>query len=217
MRLLFGTDARQPTPDPGARQPTPDPGARQPTPDPADDDPQPGRAAGANRFDEAVDDWWERRLRGRPALDRVFYAASEAANHSILWHCLGAAQAAARRSARPAAELSFALGLESALVNGGVKSLFGRGRPEHPGPRPHALRQPLTSSFPSGHASAAMVAAALLSRKSRLAPLWYGLGLLVALSRVHTRIHHATDVAAGIGAGVALGAAARRLLSRQPR
>ena len=172
-------------------------------------------SAGSNcidRTDSAVDAWWERRLRGRPGLDRLFYAASEAANHSRLWHALGAAQAAARRDKRSAVELSMVLAVEAALVNGLLKTLFRRARPPHSGPRPHRLRQPLTSSFPSGHASAAMVAAAMLSRGGRWRPVWYGLALLVALSRIHVRIHHASDVAAGLGTGAALGALARRLL-----
>ena len=109
-------------------------------------------------------------------------------------------------------ELSVALLAEAVLVNGVVKTAFGRRRPPFKGDRPHNLRQPLTSSFPSGHASAAMVAAALLSRRSRWAPAYYGLGLVVALSRIHVRIHHASDVAAGIGVGAVFGAIARRLL-----
>ena len=28
-------------------------------------------------IDDAVDDWWERALRGRPTLDRLMYSASE--------------------------------------------------------------------------------------------------------------------------------------------
>ena len=188
--------------------------------DDADEDAQRRRreaaaSAGSNfidRTDSAVDAWWERRLRGRRGLDRLFYAASEAANHSRLWHALGAAQAAARRDKRSAVELSIVLAVEAALVNGLLKTLFRRARPPHSGPRPHRLRQPLTSSFPSGHASAAMVAAAMLSRGSRWRSLWYGLAVLVALSRIHVRIHHASDVAAGMGTGAVLGALARRIL-----
>ena len=162
-------------------------------------------------IDAAVDAWWERALRNRPALDLIMYSASEAANHSRLWHALGAAQAAVRRDHRPAAELSAALLAEAVLVNGVVKTIFKRRRPTFAGRRPHALRQPLTSSFPSGHASAAMVAAAMLSRRSPWAPAYYVLGLVVALSRIHVRIHHASDVAAGIGVGAVLGMVARRL------
>ena len=163
-------------------------------------------------IDTAVDGWWERALRGKPALDRLMYSVSEAANHSRLWHALGAVQAAVRRDHRPAAELSAALLAEAVLVNGVIKTVFGRRRPVVAGQRPHALRQPLTSSFPSGHASAAMVAATLLSRRSPWAPAYYALALVVALSRIHVRIHHASDVAAGIGVGAALGSIARRLL-----
>lgn len=163
-------------------------------------------------IDSAIDAWWERRLRGKPSLDRLMYSASEAANHSLLWHALGAVQAALRRDGRPAAELSVALLAEAVLVNGVIKTVFGRRRPASGGHRPHALRQPLTSSFPSGHASAAMVAAALLSRRSPWAPAYYALALVVALSRIHVRIHHASDVAAGIGIGATLGTIARRLL-----
>ena len=163
-------------------------------------------------IDNAVDDWWDRNLRGRPALDRIMYSASEAANHSMLWYALGAAQAVVRRDARPAWQLGLALLGEAALVNGVIKTIFGRRRPVYSGPRPHSLRQPLTSSFPSGHASAAMVAASLLSRRSRCAPAYYALAAVVALSRIHVRIHHASDVTAGVAVGTALGSLARRLL-----
>ena len=171
--------------------------------------------SGAKRIDgidTAIDAWWDHRLRGRPALDRIMYSASEAANHSLLWHGLGAAQAVVRRDGRLAREVSVALVAEAALVNGVMKTMIGRRRPAPKGHRPHSLRQPLTSSFPSGHASAAMVAAALLSRRSRLgARRTTGLALVVALSRIHVRIHHVSDVAAGMAVGAALGAFARQL------
>ena len=80
-------------------------------------------------IDAVVDAWWERALRGKPALDRIMYSASEAANHSRLWHALGAAQAVARRGHRPAAELSVSLLAEAVLVNGVIKTAFGRRRP----------------------------------------------------------------------------------------
>ena len=167
-------------------------------------------AATVDRIDAAVDRWWEQ-LRGRPLADRLFYTASEAADFSLLWHACGVAQAIIEDDPMIAVGLSAALGVESALINGPVKSLFKRTRPVQEHPRPHRLRQPRTSSFPSGHASAAMVAAALLSRHAGGAA-WYAAGAVVATSRIHVRIHHASDVAGGIVAGVALGAIARRVL-----
>lgn len=183
----------------------------------ASGDPEPGDRADLlttlDRIDDLIDAWWER-LRGIPNIDRIFYTASEAADFSILWHTLGVAQALVRDDPRIAIELSAALGIESALVNGPVKALFRRGRPVEQRPRPHSLRQPRTSSFPSGHASAAMVAAALLSRGSRRGLLWYGLATVVAVSRIHVRIHHASDVVGGAAVGIALGVVARRALRR---
>jgi len=163
-----------------------------------------------DRIDDLVDEWWER-LRGRPALDRLYYTASEVADFSLVWHALGVVQAIIEDDPKVAIGLSAALGVESALVNGPVKSFFKRSRPVQEVARPHNLRQPRTSSFPSGHASAAMVAAALLSRHAG-GPAWYGLAAVVATSRVHVRIHHASDVVGGALVGAALGAAARRVL-----
>ena len=164
-----------------------------------------------DRIDDTIDEWWER-FRGRPALDRLYYSASEAADFSLLWHVAGVVQAIIEDDPSIAVKLSVALGLESALVNGPVKSLFRRSRPVQDAPRPHRLRQPKTSSFPSGHASAAMVAAALLSRHAGGAA-WYAVGAIVATSRLHVRIHHASDVAGGAVLGLALGALARRVIA----
>jgi undecaprenyl-diphosphatase len=163
-------------------------------------------------LDTAVDKAWEP-LRGNPNLDRLFYAASELADFSLLWHLTGTARGVVRRNGhREALRLSAALAAESALVNGAVKSAFRRERPVHDEERPHNLRQPLTSSFPSGHASAAFLAATLLAERSRIRPLWYAAAGVVAASRVHVRIHHASDVVVGAGIGLALGRLIRKVL-----
>jgi len=162
-------------------------------------------------LDDAVDRTWEP-LRGNPTLDRIFYTASELGDFSLIWHLTGTSRGLLRRNGhREAARLAAALGAESLLVNGGIKSLFRRERPIHDEERPHNLRQPLTSSFPSGHASAAFMAATLLSERSRVKPLWFGAAAVVAVSRIHVRIHHASDVLVGAGIGLALGRVIRKL------
>lgn len=169
-------------------------------------------AALVARFDAAVDELFEKHLRGRALADRVFYTASELGDWSLLWHLLGTGQGLVLRDGfARAVRLSACMGLESAIVNGGIKSLFRRQRPVVDTDRPHHLRQPLTSSFPSGHASAAMVAAALLSDGTRAAPAFYAIGVVVAASRVHVKIHHASDVVGGVAVGLALGALAKKL------
>lgn len=162
-----------------------------------------------DQLDDRVDRRWNR-WRGVPAVDRFFYSASEAGNFSILWHLLGLVQAAVFTDPLIAVVVSLSLAAESALVNGPVKAAFRRSRPVPVHDHPYRLRTPRTSSFPSGHASAAMVAAALLSRQG-LSPLWYALAVVVALSRIHVRLHHASDVAGGLIVGALLGQAARAI------
>lgn len=165
-------------------------------------------------FDEAVDARFDRHLRGRAPIDRVMYSVTELADFSLLWHLLAATRGLrSQADASAAARVSAALAAESTLVNAGIKSLFRRERPIPDFERPHHLRIPLTTSFPSGHASAAFCAATLLADgRGRAATVgWFGLAGLVASSRVHVRIHHASDVLGGVAVGLVVGQVARRL------
>ncbi len=163
-------------------------------------------------FDAAVDRQFDR-LRGRRLADRVFYGASTVGDHGMIWLFLGALRGLRSNAHWPAAvRLGIGVGVESAIVNLGIKSFFRRPRPVSEIVRPLKLRTPLTSSFPSGHATSAFMSAGLLSDGDRrLRPLYYGLAVLVASSRVYVRIHHASDVVAGVLVGVGLGALGRRL------
>jgi undecaprenyl-diphosphatase len=168
------------------------------------------------RFDSAVDSWFEAHLRGRAAIDLLMYGASAAGEHSACWLVLAAAKGLRSGNGwRPLLRAGVAFGAESALVNGLAKAIFRRQRPTSSEPRPLPLRLPRTSSFPSGHASAAFFAAALL-RDGATWPLYYALGSLVAVSRVHVSIHHASDVVAGAVLGAVMGEAARQLLPLLP-
>lgn len=143
------------------------------------------------------------------------YAASELGDFSLLWHLIGAARGVrSERLAAEAVRLSIVLGAESVLVNGVVKSFFNRTRPAWDQQRPHTLRQPRSSSFPSGHASSGFTAAALLGERNRAWPVYLGLATVVASSRVYVRIHHASDVVGGVVTGMVLGRVARRLWPR---
>jgi undecaprenyl-diphosphatase len=165
-------------------------------------------------FDNACDRACDR-VRGNPTADRVMYVASELGNWSLIWHLVGTAQALRPgRDARSAARLSVILGIESALVNGAVKSVFRRKRPEWEELRPRQLRIPRTSSFPSGHASSSFTAAVVLSEDDDLWPIYYALAVLVSSSRVYVKIHHASDVVAGAALGLVLARIARRAWPR---
>ena len=170
-----------------------------------------------SRFDDLVDGWFDH-LRGHPVPDRVFYAASELGDFSLLWLLLASARSLrSQQDEKAALRVAVCSLVESAFVNGAVKSLFRRKRPVFDAVRPHHLRTPLTSSFPSAHATAAVSNAILLSEDDPLWPLYLALGAIVASSRVYVKIHHASDVLAGLGLGAALGLAAKRLWPLQPK
>jgi undecaprenyl-diphosphatase len=166
---------------------------------------------GVGRFDLAVDRAFDH-IRGHPVADRTFYAASELGDFGLIWVLLGTLKGLRRGGdLESALRMTAAMGVESLLVNGIVKSFFRRTRPEWVGERPLRLRQPLTSSFPSGHATAGFSAAMMLSEDDALAPLYFALATVVATSRIHVKIHHASDVAGGIALGLLLGMLGRRL------
>ena len=163
------------------------------------------------RFDTAIDTRVDD-LRGHPHLDRLMYAASELGDFSLIWHLVSTTRALGPdRGLKHAVRVAAILGVESALVNGPVKSLFKRHRPAWEQERPRKLRRPRTSSFPSGHASAAFTAAGLLSQDDPLWPLYYAIAAVVASSRVYVKIHHPSDVVAGAVLGIALAQLAKRV------
>ena len=169
------------------------------------------------RFDAGVDRMLDK-LRGSEPADRIFYTVTELGDFGLVWMLIGATRSLRSDDhLREGVRLIMCLAVESVVVNGAVKQIFKRERPVIQEPRPYNIRIPLTTSFPSGHASSAMLAAALLSEHSREAPLYWGLAALVATSRAYVRIHHASDVVGGVAVGLALGALAKRVWPVPPR
>ena len=155
-----------------------------------------------------------------PVLDGVFYPLSSAADHSLLWLATaGGREALGKGRPGTAVRLAAILVVESAVTNVALKSLFGRIRPvldpALTGPLPWGLRRPVTSAFPSGHATAGFTAAVFLSRADP-GPPWYLIAGLVGFSRVYVRLHHTSDVVAGAALGLAFGLAARRFAPPPP-
>lgn len=174
----------------------------------------PGAVRALEPFDRRADALLER-LRGRRSLDRLMLIASELGDFSLVWHIVGVSRGLTGGDRVDQAFVFAALiGLESLTVNQGLKRLFRRTRPTSAGDPRYPVRRPSTSAFPSGHASAAFFAATLLTSwdGAALAPLWFTIALVVALSRAYVRIHHASDVVGGAVVGVALGLAAAALV-----
>ena len=143
--------------------------------------------------------------------------ATALGDFSLIWHIVNVSRGlTGGRRADQVPVLALALGAESLVVNQGLKRLFRRPRPTVEGDPRYPVRRPQTSSFPSGHASAAAFTAVLLTTwdGKRSAPLWWGLAGVVGVSRAYVRIHHASDVVAGMATGAALGLGARPILRR---
>ncbi len=175
----------------------------------------PGPLAALAAFDEAADRVIEQ-WRGHPVVDRVMLAATHSGEFSAIWHVCGLVRGLATGRLDQTVALAAGIGAESLIVNQGVKRIFRRARPMPSGDDRFELRTPLTSSFPSGHASAATFAAITLIRwdGKRSIPWWGSLAAAVALSRPYVRIHHASDIVGGIIAGALLARIARRLFRR---
>jgi undecaprenyl-diphosphatase len=47
-------------------------------------------------------------------------------------------------------------------------------------------------------------------------PVYYGLAAIVAWSRIHVRVHYASDVIGGVFIGIALGKIGKRLVPLPP-
>ncbi|WP_346776454.1 phosphatase PAP2 family protein [Streptomyces sp. HNM0574] len=146
-----------------------------------------------------------------PGAERVLPALSRSADKARLWTVVGAAMAAARtpRGRRAAVRGLASLAVASAAVNTLGKRSVRRPRPvldDVPLIR-QLRRQPVTTSFPSGHAaSAAAFATGVALESPRWGAVVAPLAASVAFSRVYTGVHYPSDVLAGaaLGAGAAL-------------
>jgi diacylglycerol kinase family enzyme/membrane-associated phospholipid phosphatase len=150
---------------------------------------------------------------GGPVLPRL----SHSANHGKLWFAAAAVMAASRtpRARRAAARGLVSLGLASFAINTLGKRSVRRPRPllHHVPPARHLSRQPVTTSFPSGHSASAAAFATGVALES---PAWGAavapVALSVAASRVYTGVHFPGDVLAGAALGVGAAFAVRGMV-----
>lgn len=148
--------------------------------------------------------------RNWPYAERVLPRLSRSANHGVLWFATAAAMAASRtpRARRAAVRGLASLSLASLTINTLGKRSVRRPRPVlDPVPDVRRLkRQPITTSFPSGHSASAAAFATGVALES---PAWGAavgpIAWSVALSRVYTGVHFPSDVLVGaaLGAGAA--------------
>ncbi len=186
-------------------------------PDPPLDD-VPGQGAfgpTVDAFDHRVDALLEQ-VRGNPVLDKLFTTASHVGEFSMIWHAISLTRGLVKGRRDQVIVLAVLIGAESLIVNQGVKRIFKRTRPTTDGDDRLKVRKPMTSSFPSGHSSAAAFAATMLTAwdGKRWGLVWYSIAGVVGVSRAYVRIHHASDVVGGFATGRVLGIVGRRIARR---
>ncbi|WBB64575.1 phosphatase PAP2 family protein [Streptomyces sp. WMMC500] len=157
-----------------------------------------------------------------PGAEPVLPRLSRGADHGLLWFGAAATIAAlgGSRGRRAALRGVGSLALASATVNTAGKGAFRRARPvldAVPVIR-HLARQPITSSFPSGHsASAAAFVCGVAFESPRWAAVLAPVAWSVAFSRVYTGVHYPSDVLAGSALGLGAALVVRRLVPPRPR
>ncbi|MFF2223592.1 bifunctional phosphatase PAP2/diacylglycerol kinase family protein [Streptomyces globisporus] len=143
-----------------------------------------------------------------PGADPLLPRLSRSANHGLLWFGTAAGIAAlgsSARSRRAALRGVASLAVASAAINTVGKGAVRRDRPildAVPVIR-QLKRQPVTTSFPSGHAASAAAFATGVALESKgwgavVAPV----AAAVAASRVYTGVHYPSDVLAGAALGI---------------
>ncbi|MFG3258543.1 bifunctional phosphatase PAP2/diacylglycerol kinase family protein [Streptomyces sp. NPDC048172] len=151
-----------------------------------------------------------------PGAEGVLPRLSRSANHGRLWFAVAAGLGATggTRAKRAAMRGTASLALASLAANTLAKRSVRRTRPLLDAvPLVRRLhRQPVTSSFPSGHSASAAAFATGVALESRgwglaVAPI----AVSVAFSRVYTGVHYPSDVLAGMALGVGAAFAVRGL------
>jgi membrane-associated phospholipid phosphatase len=158
-----------------------------------------------------------------PALDQLMRPLSRAANRSVIWLAIagGLAACGGGSGRRAAVRGTAAIGVTSALVNIGIKSLYNRARPDRTGlgvPSGRHVPMPSSRSFPSGHSASGFAFANAVGHELPwlALPLRF-LATAVAYSRVHTGVHYPGDAVAGSIVGASIGQAVTSLFDRTDR
>jgi membrane-associated phospholipid phosphatase len=151
-----------------------------------------------------------------PWLDGPVRRLSQTANFSRLWLAIaaGIAVLGGPDGRRAAVRGVIAVGVTSAAVNIGMKTIRPRHRPDRTAahvPAARLVAMPSSGSFPSGHSASGFAFASSVgaSLPDAATPL-LALAAAVAYSRVYTGVHFPGDVIIGSLIGVAIGRAVAR-------
>jgi undecaprenyl-diphosphatase len=150
---------------------------------------------------------WVVQHRAEP-FDTFFVALSHIGSYGIVWLTLAVLTVwlTRRPIVLPLVVIAY---VGSSVVSDLIKLAVDRPRPvDHP-----LVREPTSSSFPSGHATTSFACAATLAPfvPRHAVPVLYVLAAAIAYSRVYVGVHYPLDVLGGAALGFLFATALRRL------
>jgi undecaprenyl-diphosphatase len=143
-----------------------------------------------------------------PWLDALMWAAGLLGQAGFVWLVIGSGAALVRPSlAAKLWQLVLAVLLCYLVVDGAIKPAVARARPFDAIANVRVVGyEPVTYSFPSGHAASAFAGALIVACMLPRARGWlWALAVLIAISRVYIGVHYPLDVAAGALVGLGVG------------
>ncbi|WP_066639639.1 phosphatase PAP2 family protein [Desulfolucanica intricata] len=151
-------------------------------------------------FDAALFNFINHELQN-PVLDWVMPVMSCVGSGGAIWFCTALMLYffVPQRGKRIAVLIVLAFLLSNLIANELLKDLFARQRPFLTLPDVRVLiKQPLSYSFPSGHAATSFASAFVIAKKIRpmALPVVF-MALAIAFSRIYVGVHYPLDVAAG--------------------
>jgi undecaprenyl-diphosphatase len=150
---------------------------------------------------------WVVQHRAEP-FDTFFVALSHIGSYGIVWLTLAVLTVwlTRRPIVLPLVVIAY---VGSSVVSDLIKLAVDRPRPvDHP-----LVREPTSSSFPSGHATTSFACAATLAPfvPRHAVPVLYVLAAAIAYSRVYVGVHYPLDVLGGAALGLVIATALRLL------
>ena len=152
-----------------------------------------------------------------PILDKIMSMASVMGNKGLVWIAAALLLMVNRKTRFIGILTLAALLLATVMGEGLLKHLIQRPRPYDDFPSINLLIAKSSAySFPSGHATSAFAAAAVLARYlKKYAAAFWALASLIAFSRLYLFMHYPTDIIAGILLGLACGEVSIYLYERK--
>ncbi|MEY7998896.1 phosphatase PAP2 family protein [Clostridium sp. Mt-5] len=156
-----------------------------------------------HQFDNSILQFIQNNMHG-PFMDKFMIFVTRLGNLGTIWIIIAVFLIITKKYRNAGIATLCAVILGAVLGEGIIKHIVQRPRPfVESGTMNLLISRPLSSSFPSGHTTAAFAAAAVLSRYfKRYAAGFFVLAFLIAFSRLYLYVHYPTDVLAGIVLGL---------------